>query len=73
MTISNDYIDRAKQRRDEFGVDYSHINAECKNIDDKVKSDIALKLMSKMGWKEGKGLGKEETGITEPVALFKKY
>ncbi|RNA43431.1 angiogenic factor with G patch and FHA domains 1 isoform X2 [Brachionus plicatilis] len=70
-TISDDYIDRAKQRRDEFGVDYSHIekiDVTLKQTDEKVKSEIGLKLMSKMGWKEGKGLGKEETGITEPIS-----
>ncbi|GLC58793.1 hypothetical protein PLESTB_001401700 [Pleodorina starrii] len=30
-------------------------------------SNIGFKLLQKMGWKEGKGLGKEEHGIVEPV------
>ena len=25
------------------------------------------KLLKKMGWKEGRGLGKNSTGITEPI------
>ncbi|GIL47887.1 hypothetical protein Vafri_4521 [Volvox africanus] len=30
-------------------------------------SNIGFKLLQKMGWKEGKGLGKQEDGIVEPV------
>ncbi|KXZ45172.1 hypothetical protein GPECTOR_57g462 [Gonium pectorale] len=31
-------------------------------------SNIGFKLLQKMGWKEGKGLGKQEDGRVEPVA-----
>jgi Pin2-interacting protein X1 len=31
----------------------------------KVESDYAMKLMMKMGWSEGKGLGKKDDGQTE--------
>ncbi|KAL6076963.1 G patch domain-containing protein 11, variant 2 [Balamuthia mandrillaris] len=31
--------------------------------------NVGFRLLQKMGYKEGKGLGKQEAGITEPVAL----
>ncbi|KAG2444119.1 hypothetical protein HYH02_009060 [Chlamydomonas schloesseri] len=30
-------------------------------------SNVGYKLLQKMGWKEGKGLGREESGIVEPI------
>lgn len=35
-------------------------------------SSYALKLMAKMGWKEGQGLGKNETGISKHIVISKR-
>lgn len=36
------------------------------------KSKFGLKMMQKMGWTEGKGLGKNEDGVSEHVKVTKK-
>ncbi|CAM9824357.1 unnamed protein product [Ectocarpus sp. 12 AP-2014] len=36
------------------------------------KSKFGLKMMQKMGWTEGKGLGKNEDGVSEHVKVAKK-
>lgn len=33
--------------------------------DKKFKSTLAERLMQKMGWEDGKGLGKKEDGVVE--------
>ena len=70
------YIDKAKMRRDTLGVDLSHIREE--NDETKVasvdtcicESNKGFKLLKSMGWTEGRGLGKNGTGIIEPVSSF---
>lgn len=38
----------------------------------KVSSELAEKMMRKMGWSEGSGLGKHKQGDTEPIALQRR-
>ena len=38
----------------------------------KVESEYAKKLMTKMGWSEGKGLGKKEHGVVECVQVRRR-
>lgn len=68
----NKYLDRSKLRRDEAGIDYSHIMDKNEPTTASVQSsitngNIGFKLLKNMGWNEGKGLGKHESGILEPV------
>ena len=46
------YVDRAKQRRAEVGVDTSHI-AVTETAASSAENSVALKMMKKMGWSEG--------------------
>ncbi len=40
--------------------------------DKKVKSSLAETLMKKMGWSEGKGLGKKEDGDVEVLQIKRR-
>ena len=75
------YLDRAAERRDAFGVNDDELKKIAKERQDSrstvkintpqvlASSDesIGAKLMKKMGWKEGSGLGKESDGIVEAI------
>mmetsp|Transcript_7064 Transcript_7064/g.6906 ORF Transcript_7064/g.6906 Transcript_7064/m.6906 type:complete len:102 (-) Transcript_7064:46-351(-) len=39
---------------------------------EKVKSKFGEKMLKKMGWKEGEGLGKHKTGEVEPIQVRKR-
>ena len=39
---------------------------------EKVSSDFGEKIMKKMGWTEGEGLGKTSKGQTEPIQVRKR-
>lgn len=77
---SESYLDRAAERRDAFGINEEELKKIVKErqLQDKpltgktqapVPSDesIGAKLMKKMGWKEGSGLGKDSDGIVEAI------
>ena len=65
------YIDKAKLRRETSGVDTSHVPMEeSASVRSAIKdTNIGFKLLKGMGWTEGKGLGRLENGIIEPVYL----
>ncbi|EUD69382.1 hypothetical protein C922_00245 [Plasmodium inui San Antonio 1] len=55
--------------------DYTKKNKEVTNdtseVAAPVKKDFATRMMEKMGWKKGEGLGKDKQGITAPLILQK--
>ncbi|CAG9473800.1 unnamed protein product [Plasmodium vivax] len=56
--------------------DYKKKNKEVPNdtseeVAAPVKKDFATRMMEKMGWKKGEGLGKDKQGITAPLILQK--
>lgn len=67
------HIDKAKLRRDKLGVDTTHIDtvSERASVEEFIpENNIGFKLLKNMGWQQGKGLGKLEDGIIEPVSLI---
>uniref|UniRef100_G3MRU7 G-patch domain-containing protein n=1 Tax=Amblyomma maculatum TaxID=34609 RepID=G3MRU7_AMBMU len=68
------YQDRAQERRGTVGSKFPHEReSEPASVDRPLAQDnIGFKLLNKMGWKEGVGLGKHEQGATEPVKVSSK-
>ena len=50
--MNKNYKDRAGERRDKVGVDFSHIPKAAKT-DALSKENIGFSMLAKMGWKEG--------------------
>ncbi|KAM9859625.1 RNA-binding protein 5 [Aulostomus maculatus] len=74
------YRDRAAERREKYGIPeppapkkkkYTHptpvINYEQPTKDGLNSDNIGNKMLQAMGWKEGKGLGRNQQGITAPI------
>lgn len=74
------YLDRAAERRDAFGIKEEELKKikdntanrpviKAESMQESITSDdsIGAKLMKKMGWKEGSGLGKDSKGIVEAI------
>ncbi|XP_076003358.1 RNA-binding protein 5-like isoform X2 [Genypterus blacodes] len=76
------YRDRAAERREKYGIPEppvpkkkffkpptpTTINYEQPTKDGLKSDNIGSKMLQAMGWKEGKGLGRHQQGITTPIA-----
>ncbi|XP_049299331.1 angiogenic factor with G patch and FHA domains 1 isoform X2 [Anopheles funestus] len=65
-----DYKDRAAVRRKVKGSSNEHEKTQVASLDQSIASNNkGFQMLSKLGWNEGKPLGKNDTGLTEPIAL----
>ncbi|KAM6980738.1 RNA-binding protein 5-like [Aplochiton taeniatus] len=76
------YRDRAAERREKYGIPEppapkkkkffeppaATVNYEQPTKDGLTSDNIGNKMLQAMGWKEGKGLGRNQQGITAPIA-----
>lgn len=75
------YRDRAAERREKYGVPeppvpkkkfyqapVPTVNYEQPTKDGLTSDNIGSKMLQAMGWKEGKGLGRHQQGITAPIS-----
>lgn len=69
--VSAGYQDRADTRRKVVGSSFPHErDAEPASANRPLSQDnVGFRMLHKMGWKEGSGLGKGEQGTTEPVPV----
>ena len=71
--LINSIPDRAGRRRKEIGSD-AYENADvpvaCASVHEEIPEDnVGHRMLAKMGWKSGEGLGKSGTGIIKPVTV----
>uniref|UniRef100_A0A3Q3IB94 RNA binding motif protein 5 n=1 Tax=Monopterus albus TaxID=43700 RepID=A0A3Q3IB94_MONAL len=63
------YRDRAAERREKYVpcLKYWNVNYEQPTKDGLSSDNIGNKMLQAMGWQEGKGLGRNQQGITAPI------
>ncbi|XP_015171960.1 PREDICTED: angiogenic factor with G patch and FHA domains 1 isoform X2 [Polistes dominula] len=72
--LATGYQDRAQARRKNVGSSNHHAKTEQSSTEKSIaKDNRGFKLLSKMGWSEGRSLGKDGDGRTEPAANVKIY
>ncbi|XP_067203473.1 angiogenic factor with G patch and FHA domains 1 isoform X3 [Linepithema humile] len=66
--LASGYQDRAQARRQHVGSLHHHAKTQQSSIHTSItKDNKGFKLLSKMGWSEGRSLGKDGDGRTEPT------
>ncbi|CAH0551478.1 unnamed protein product [Brassicogethes aeneus] len=71
LKLASGYTDRAQKRREEVGSQNPHEKTQTASVNESISSENkGFKLLSKMGWKEGESLGKDNEGIKEPVQVI---
>lgn len=69
-TKNKNYEDRAEKRRVKVGSSHDSVKTVQASVNTSISSENkGFKLLSKMGWSEGKSIGKSQEGIKEPVQL----
>lgn len=70
LKTNSKYEDRAEKRRVNVGSSHDSEKVQQASVDTSISSDNkGFKMLSKMGWKEGKSIGKSQEGIVEPVQV----
>ncbi|XP_018312230.1 angiogenic factor with G patch and FHA domains 1 isoform X1 [Mycetomoellerius zeteki] len=68
--LATGYQDRAQARRQHVGSSDPHAKTQQSSIHTSItKDNKGFKLLSKMGWSEGRSLGKDGDGRTEPLPI----
>ncbi|XP_011688023.1 PREDICTED: angiogenic factor with G patch and FHA domains 1 isoform X1 [Wasmannia auropunctata] len=68
--LASGYQDRAQARRQHVGSSDPHAKTQQSSIYTSItKDNKGFKLLSKMGWSEGRSLGKDGDGRTEPLPI----
>ncbi|XP_018322836.1 angiogenic factor with G patch and FHA domains 1 isoform X2 [Agrilus planipennis] len=68
IQLASGYSDRAQARRETVGSHNEYEKTEVASVEQSIKpNNIGFKMLSKMGWSEGQALGKEGSGISEPI------
>lgn len=68
--VATGYTDRAQKRRETVGSQNPYEKTQAASLDESISSENkGFKLLSKMGWKEGESLGKDNSGTLEPIKL----
>ncbi|XP_011332504.1 angiogenic factor with G patch and FHA domains 1 isoform X2 [Ooceraea biroi] len=72
--LASGYQDRAQARRQHVGSSHHYDKTQQSSIHTSItKDNKGFKLLSKMGWSEGRSLGKDGDGRTEPLPIARNH